>query len=57
MFPVLASYKDVVDMKKYERKFLAIFEELMAAYDYSQEDAMLVAKDILAGTYFTWLEK
>lgn len=56
LFPILTSYQETVDMEKYGRKFVAIFQELMARYGYSQEDAMLVAKDILAKAYFEWVE-
>lgn len=52
LYPVIAEYKEVVDVEKYATQMENIFQDLMNTYSYSREDAMLVAKEILASTYF-----
>lgn len=42
----------MVDVEKYSKQMEDIFQDLMGKYSYSREDAMLVAKEILASTYF-----
>lgn len=52
LYPVIEEYKTVVDIEKYSKQMGDIFQDLMVTYSYSREDAMLVAKEILAHTYF-----
>lgn len=52
LYPVIAEYKEVVEVEKYATQMESIFQDLMNTYSYSREDAMLVAKEILASTYF-----
>lgn len=52
LYPVLKEYKKVVDCDYYTKKFNCIFDDLCTAYGYSLEDAMLVAKELLAKAYF-----
>ena len=46
-YPVLSSYKDVVDVDKYKKELRNILEELKKDYNYTELDAVLVLKDIL----------
>lgn len=57
MYPILESYKEEVDAEKYKEQFRRIFLELQTQHDYTEEDAMLVAKDLLARAYFEYLEE
>lgn len=52
LYPIISEYKGVVDVEKYAAQMENIFQDLMNTYSYSREDAMLVAKEILASTYF-----
>ena len=52
MYPILISYLNEVDTKKYHEMFKKLFKELENEYNYSSEDAMLVAKDMMAKAYF-----
>lgn len=52
MYPVIKTYEREVDVEHYAKKHTQIFEELQRKYNYSQEDAMLVSKEILAKVYF-----
>ena len=50
-YPVLATYQKEVDIPKYAAKIRQMFTELQEDYNYSEQDAMLVLKDILAHEY------
>ena len=50
-YPVLKSYQKEVDISKYSKEMRRMFDELEKTYDYSEQDAMLVLKDILAHEY------
>ena len=50
-YPVLATYQKTVDISKYAGEIRRLFTELQDEYGYSEEDAMLVLKDILAHEY------
>ena len=45
------TYQAEVDIPLYARQIRAMLTELQAAYGYSEQDAMLVLKDILAHEY------
>ncbi|MDF9867508.1 transcriptional regulator with XRE-family HTH domain [Bacilli bacterium PM5-3] len=57
IYPVLSEYKQRVNIEKYSKVFNDIFDDIASEYNYSDEDAMLVAKDILANTYFNKIKK
>lgn len=46
-YPVLATYKDEVDIEKYAKEIRKLLESLKQEYQYTELDAMLVLKDIL----------
>ena len=46
-YPVLATYKDKVDVEKYAKEIRNLLESLTKEYQYTELDAMLVLKDIL----------
>lgn len=50
-YPVLGTYPDVVDVKKYAENLQALLKDLQKQYGYNQLDAMLVLKDILGKTW------
>ena len=50
-YPVLATYQKEVDIPRYATEIRRMFTELQADYGYSEQDAMLVLKDILAHEY------
>lgn len=50
-YPVLAAYQQKVDIPKYAAEIRRMLTELQADYGYSEQDAMLVLKDILAHEY------
>lgn len=50
-YPVLKTYQTEVDIPKYARQIRAMFTDLQECYGYSEQDAMLVLKDILAHEY------
>lgn len=50
-YPVLAAYQREVDIPKYAAEIRRMLTELQADYGYSEQDAMLVLKDILAHEY------
>lgn len=56
LYPILKQYENEVDCDYYCKKFNRIFDELINAHQYSQEDAMLVAKELLAKAYFRRIE-
>ena len=50
-YPVLKTYQSEVDIPKYAAEIRRLFTQLQVDYDYSEQDAMLVLKDILAHEY------
>ena len=50
-YPVLGVYQSEVDVPYYAEKIRAMFVDLQSRYGYSEQDAMLVLKDILAHEY------
>lgn len=50
-YPVLGRYQAEVDIPKYASEIRRLFTQLQADYGYSELDAMLVLKDILAHEY------
>lgn len=50
-YPVLASYQNEVDVKKYQEKIIMLLTSLENDYGYNKLDAMLVLKDILYQVY------
>lgn len=50
-YPVLAAYQKEVDIPKYAAEIRRMFTDLQADYGYSEQDAMLILKDILAHEY------
>ena len=50
-YPILKKYQKEVDIPRYATKIRNMFNELQKNYGYSELDAMLVLKDILAHEY------
>lgn len=50
-YTILKTYQSEVDIPQYAGRIRALFNELMEKYGYSELDAMLVLKDILAHEY------
>lgn len=50
-YPILKKYQKEVDIDKYSKEIRKLFDSLETDYDYSELDAMLVLKDILAHEY------
>ena len=50
-YPVLKQYQNEVDIPHYAERIRMMFTELQEQYGYSELDAMLVLKDILAHEY------
>lgn len=50
-YPILKRYQKEVDIPKYAKEIRRMFDELQRTYNYSELDAMLVLKDILAHEY------
>lgn len=50
-YPVLKTYQKEVDIPKYSKEIRRMIDELKRIYNYSELDAMLVLKDILAHEY------
>ena len=50
-YPVLKQYQNEVDIPYFANKIRAMFTELQEKHGYSELDAMLVLKDILAHEY------
>ena len=50
-YKVLKTYQKEVDILKYSKEIRKMFNELQKEYGYSELDAMLVLKDILAHEY------
>lgn len=51
-YPVLKTYQKEVDIPKYAGQIQEMFTDLQNTYGYSEQDAMLVLKDILAHELF-----
>ena len=52
-YPILKTYQAEVDIPHYAQQIRVMFTELQDTYGYSEQDAMLVLKDILAHEYRT----
>ena len=50
-YPILATYQNEVDIQSYADKIREMFTDLQNKNGYSEQDAMLVLKDILAHEY------
>ena len=50
-YPVLKTYQNEVDVQEYAKEIRRMFTSLQNNYGYSELDAMLVLKDILAHEY------
>lgn len=50
-YPVLGTYQNEVDVPFYAKQIREMFTELQRRYGYSEQDAMLVLKDILYHEY------
>ena len=50
-YPILKQYQKEVDIKKYSTEIRRLLNNIQNEYGYSDEDAMLVLKDILAHEY------
>ena len=50
-YPILQTYQAEVDIPHYATQIRAMLNELRDTYGYSEQDAMLVLKDILAHEY------
>ena len=53
-FPILVQYQQKVNTPNYARRINIMIDELKQEYQYSEQDAMLVLKDIL---YQTWKKR
>lgn len=50
-YPILKTYQKEVDVSSYAKRIREMFNELQEKHGYSELDAMLVVKDILAHEY------
>ena len=50
-YPILKTYQAEVDVPHYAQRIRAMLTELRDTYGYSEQDAMLALKDILAHEY------
>ena len=50
-YPILKTYQAEVDIPHYATQIRTMLTEIQATYGYSEQDAMLVLKDILAHEY------
>ena len=50
-YPILKTYQAEVDIPHYATQIRAMLTELQKTYGYSEQNAMLVLKDILAHEY------
>lgn len=50
-YPILKQYQNEVDIKKYSTEIRKLLNQIQNDYGYSEQDAMLVLKDILAHEY------
>ncbi|MBQ0072519.1 MAG: hypothetical protein KBS81_11820 [Spirochaetales bacterium] len=56
-YPVLKTYQSEVDVPKYAKEIRNLFDSLQRDYGYTEEDAMLVLKDILYHEYMDHRKK
>jgi transcriptional regulator with XRE-family HTH domain len=47
IYPILVEYQSTVDCTLYHKAFTEMIKEMMATYDYSLEETVLVLKDLL----------
>ena len=50
-YPILKTYQAEVDIPRYAAQIRTMLAEIQTTYGYSEQDAMLVLKDILAHEY------
>lgn len=50
-YPILARYREEVDVPRYEAELRRLLDQLKKAYGYGDLDTFLVLKDILAGIW------
>lgn len=50
-YPILLKYKNEVNTANYAKRLVGMLNELKEEYGYSELDALLVLKDILAGVW------
>ena len=50
-YPILKTYQAEVDIPQYAKQLRTMLTDLQDTYGYSEQDAMLVLKDILAHEY------
>jgi len=50
-YPILKTYQAEVDIPQYAQQLRTMLTDLQDTYHYSEQDAMLVLKDILAHEY------
>lgn len=50
-YSVLKTYQEKVDIPMYKNKIRKLLDELQQTYNYNEQDAMLVLKDILYNEY------
>lgn len=50
-YPILKTYQKEVNISEYSHRIRSMFNQLQKDYGYSELDAMLVLKDILAHEY------
>lgn len=50
-YPILKTYQKEVDINKYSKELRKLLAQLQDEHNYSELDAMLVLKDILAHEY------
>lgn len=51
LYPILGEYQSTVDYKQYLNIFTEMIKEMMALYNYSLDDAILVLKDLMYKSY------
>lgn len=50
-YPIIENYKKQIKVEKYETKLKEMLDELEKEYNFSNQDAMLVLKDMLYQIY------
>ena len=50
-YPILKQYQKEVDIPCYAKQIRAMFTDIQEKYGYTEQDSMLVLKDILAHEY------
>lgn len=56
-YPILIQYQSVVNTANYAHRIRLMLDELRAEYHFSEQDTMLVLKDILYQTWKQWKTK